>query len=162
MYIYRIAGLVLAWSSMEHRLLIERGPDSVSPQLVHTSIWCTIRIMSAFGWMMENYTYLQPLAVVAEDFHELSRIVVDFAVQKAFAVMNQLSGERKFAFLEFFQFSYGTVKEPARNLQHDNLLTPRHRKILSDFYPHYLLFRVINNGILIFGWRIFNRMTLSG
>uniref|UniRef100_A0A915PVU4 Exportin-4 n=1 Tax=Setaria digitata TaxID=48799 RepID=A0A915PVU4_9BILA len=88
----KIVGAVLAWCSLEHKLLIDRGPEAVSPELARSALWCSGRLICALGFHVLNSEDSERLATV---IRSISQTLVDFALQKSFGILNNLSGERK-------------------------------------------------------------------
>lgn len=100
----RIIGAVLAWCSIEHKLLMDRGAEAISPELARSSLWCMGRLMCSLGFHVMNPEDSERLAAVIES---VLQTVVDFALQKSFGILNSLSGERKFVF--FFSFAFNEI-----------------------------------------------------
>ncbi|MCP9256785.1 hypothetical protein DINM_000005 [Dirofilaria immitis] len=88
----KVIGAVLAWCSIEHKLLMDRGAEAVSPELVRSSLWCAGRLICALGFHVLNPEDSERLATIIRN---VLQTIVDFALQKSFGVLNNLSGERK-------------------------------------------------------------------
>lgn len=95
----RIIGVVLAWCSVEHKLLIDRGAEAISPELARSSLWCMGRLICAMGFHVMNPENSERFAAAIES---ILQTIVDFALQKCFSALNNLSGERKFVFSFYF------------------------------------------------------------
>uniref|UniRef100_A0A0R3S5N0 Exportin-4 n=1 Tax=Elaeophora elaphi TaxID=1147741 RepID=A0A0R3S5N0_9BILA len=83
----RIIGAVLAWCSIEHKLLVDRGAEAISPELARSSIWCMGRLISAMGFHVMNPDDSERLAFVIE---RVLQAIVDFTLQKSFNILNSL------------------------------------------------------------------------
>ncbi|VDK73552.1 unnamed protein product [Litomosoides sigmodontis] len=85
-------GIVLAWFSIEHQLLVDRGAEAISPELTRSSLWCMGRLVCAAGFHVMNPEDSERLAVI---MGSILQIVVDLALQKCFNILNNMSGEHK-------------------------------------------------------------------
>nr|CDQ06172.1 Bm7015 [Brugia malayi] len=88
--ISRIIGVVLAWCSIEHKLLMDRGAEAISPELARSSLWCMRRLICSLGFHVMNPEDSEQLASIIK---KNLQAMVDFALQKSFGILNNLSGE---------------------------------------------------------------------
>ncbi|VBB33229.1 unnamed protein product [Acanthocheilonema viteae] len=90
-----IISAVLSWCSIEHKLLVDHGAEAISPELARSSVWCLGRLICAMGFHTINPEDSERLAAITKS---ILQTVVDFALQKCFSILNNLSGERKLCF----------------------------------------------------------------
>uniref|UniRef100_A0A914RCC6 Uncharacterized protein n=1 Tax=Parascaris equorum TaxID=6256 RepID=A0A914RCC6_PAREQ len=57
--IFRVTGVIMAWCSLEHSMLVEGGAETVSPELMRTSLWVSRRLLAALSAPED---ILQPLS----------------------------------------------------------------------------------------------------
>ncbi|VDM11619.1 unnamed protein product [Wuchereria bancrofti] len=88
----KIVGAVLAWCSIEHKLLMDRGAEAISPELARSSLWCMGRLICSLGFQVMNPEDSEQLASIMQ---KILQTMVDFALQKSFGILNNLSGEHK-------------------------------------------------------------------
>ncbi|VIO92909.1 Uncharacterized protein BM_BM7015 [Brugia malayi] len=88
----KIIGVVLAWCSIEHKLLMDRGAEAISPELARSSLWCMRRLICSLGFHVMNPEDSEQLASIIK---KNLQAMVDFALQKSFGILNNLSGEHK-------------------------------------------------------------------
>lgn len=80
---------------------MDRGAASLSPELARSSLLCMRRLICAAGIHIMNPDNSE-LASVLRD---VLQTIVDFALQKSFCILNNLSGEEKFVLIDSFVYS---------------------------------------------------------
>ncbi|VDK17648.1 unnamed protein product, partial [Anisakis simplex] len=93
--ILKVTGVILAWCSLEHSLLVEGGANMVSPELMRTSFWITRRLFSALSVPPDNSNEQNSLIPMLDINNEFSTFLVQFVFHKTFTVLGKLSGEKK-------------------------------------------------------------------
>ncbi|VDN01903.1 unnamed protein product [Thelazia callipaeda] len=150
----KVVGAVLAWCSLEHNLLIERGAEAISPELARTSLWCAKRLIVAMNAHVSNPDESENLACVVSN---VSQTVVDFALQKSFGVLNRLSGERKLC-LDAVELLIGVVRNGCVEAASSRFLFPCLSAVQIEKLParHSLLKMLVELGALIGDEIIYN------
>lgn len=93
--VIQITGLILAWCSLEHSILLEGGAALVSPELNRSSLWCLRRLTAALSITFDSNDEDKELLPTLEVRNEFSRRLIEFSLQKTFTILNKLSGETK-------------------------------------------------------------------
>ncbi|EJD74821.1 hypothetical protein LOAG_17920 [Loa loa] len=118
--ITKLIGAVLAWCSIEHKLLMDRGAEAISPELARSSLWCMGRLICSLGFHSMNPEDSERLAAVIES---VLQTMVDFALQKSFGIINNLSGERKLC-MDAVEVFVGLVRTGCSEAAKSPLLFP--------------------------------------
>ncbi|EFO25742.2 hypothetical protein LOAG_02747 [Loa loa] len=90
--VIKMIGTVFAWCSIEDELLKDHGVTAISVELCGTSLWCAKRLISALGLNMQKSKGNNHLAKVSQN---ITQILVDFSLQKAFRIFEIMPDEKK-------------------------------------------------------------------
>uniref|UniRef100_A0A915ATK0 Exportin-4 n=1 Tax=Parascaris univalens TaxID=6257 RepID=A0A915ATK0_PARUN len=93
--IFRVTGVIMAWCSLEHSMLVEGGAETVSPELMRTSLWVSRRLLAALSAPEDVGDGENHLLVALDANSQFSMFLIQFAFHKTFGVLSKLSGEQK-------------------------------------------------------------------
>uniref|UniRef100_A0A1I8EEB6 Exportin-1 C-terminal domain-containing protein n=1 Tax=Wuchereria bancrofti TaxID=6293 RepID=A0A1I8EEB6_WUCBA len=121
--VIKIIGIVFAWFSVEDILLKDHGIVAISTELCGTSLWCAKRLISALGIHIQNFQGTNQLAKVSQD---IIQILIDFALQKSFRIIELMPDEKKIctdAVQLLSTLAYTTYRETSKSVHLYSYLT---------------------------------------